>query len=114
MHKKELAADYFERHQISNECHITSDNRVFHTSGTAEGFATTLKDSKVVSFTRSEVEKGDESRVLTLEDFDGFDATVANYPEAKELVKKLGLKPISQKLPDLLAIIAAELEKLQD
>jgi hypothetical protein len=114
MNKKELAVDYFDRHKISNECHITSDDRVFHTSGMAESFATTLKDSKVVSFTRSEVKTTNKPRVLALEDFEGFDATKATYPEAKELVKKLGLNPISQKLPDLLAVIATELEKLQD
>ena len=49
---KELAADYFARHESSNECHITSDGRVFHTKGSADSFANGLKDNTVASFTR--------------------------------------------------------------
>jgi len=52
---KELAADYFSRHQ-NDECHITSDNRVFHTLGSAQSFASGLKDTKVASYTRAEFE----------------------------------------------------------
>jgi hypothetical protein len=48
---KELAADYFARHS-NDECHITSDGRVFHTKGSADSFANGLKDNTVVSFTR--------------------------------------------------------------
>jgi hypothetical protein len=53
---KELAADYFSRHLSSNECHITSDGRVFHSKGTADGFANGLKDNAVASYTRAQIE----------------------------------------------------------
>lgn len=39
MKHTELANDYFERHTLSKECHITSDGRVFHTIGHAMSFA---------------------------------------------------------------------------
>lgn len=39
MQHKNLAADYFERHTQSVECHITSDGRVFHQLGNAMSFA---------------------------------------------------------------------------
>jgi hypothetical protein len=53
---KELAADYFSRHLSSNECHITSDGRVFHSKGTADGFANGLKDNAVAFYTRAQIE----------------------------------------------------------
>ena len=53
---KDKAADYFARHKESNECHITSDGRVFHSIGSASGFANTLKDNKVISYTRESFE----------------------------------------------------------
>lgn len=49
-----IALDYFARHPQSNECHITSDERVFHQKGSAESFAAYLKDKSVESFTRQE------------------------------------------------------------
>ncbi|MDN3671505.1 hypothetical protein QWY99_22140 [Flavobacterium branchiarum] len=52
----EKAVDYFDRHPSSNECHITSDNRVFHTKGTADSHANGLKDNKVNSHYRSDYE----------------------------------------------------------
>ncbi|PXY44522.1 hypothetical protein [Flavobacterium hydrophilum] len=52
----EKAVDYFDRHPSSNECHITSDNRVFHTKGTADGHAGGLKDNEVISHYRSDFE----------------------------------------------------------
>ncbi|MDA6072083.1 hypothetical protein NJT12_20870 [Flavobacterium sp. AC] len=52
----EKAVDYFDRHPSSNECHITSDERVFHTKGTADGHANVLKDTKVNSHYRSDYE----------------------------------------------------------
>ncbi|GIZ10282.1 hypothetical protein [Flavobacterium sp. UMI-01] len=55
MSNKDKAADYFARHKESQECHITSDGRVFHSIGTAKGFANTLKDDTVKSYTRAEV-----------------------------------------------------------
>ena len=54
---KDKAADYFARHQTpSDECHITTDSRVFHTLGSAQGYASELKDNKVTSYTRAEFE----------------------------------------------------------
>ncbi|MGZ9736796.1 hypothetical protein [Flavobacterium sp. GNP002] len=53
---KDKAADYFSRHQ-NDECHITSDGRVFHTIGSAQSFAAGLKDAKIDSFKRTDVEK---------------------------------------------------------
>jgi hypothetical protein len=52
----EKAADYFSRHKASNECHITSDERVFHTRGTADSFASGLKENTVTSYTREQIE----------------------------------------------------------
>ena len=53
---KEKAVDYFDRHKESQECHITSDGRVFHTSGSAQGFAHGLKDKKITTYKRSDLE----------------------------------------------------------
>lgn len=114
---KDKAADYFSRHQSSNECHITSDERVFHTLGSAQSFAAGLKDTKVASYTRAEVEapvvddlkdeSTDEVKVQALEALKNFDATTATYPEIKALYKDLGLDSPTQKQPDLLAAIEA-------
>ena len=131
---KEKAADYFSRHQSSNECHITSDGRVFHTKGSADGFANQLKDNTVNSYTRAEFEAknievndpveetgttgtgaGTEAteKVYTVEDLKAFDATVATYPDAKNLVKGLKLETKSQKMPDLLEAIATAKTNLE-
>lgn len=114
---KELAADYFSRHLSSNECHITSDGRVFHSKGNADGFANGLKDNKVTSYTRAEVKApvvddlGDDdsnkAKVQALDALKNFDATTATYPEIKALVKDLGLESPTNKQPDLLATIEA-------
>ena len=53
---KEKAQDYFDRFTSSDECHITSDGRVFHTRGQADSFASGLPDTEVVTFTRKEFE----------------------------------------------------------
>lgn len=113
---KELAADYFSRHLSSKECYVTSDGRVFHSKGTAEGFANSLKDNKVLSYKRSEFEESKEedgtdtdteSKTQALELLKSFDASTATYPEIKALVKMLGIEPATQKQPDLLAAIEA-------
>lgn len=52
----ENVVDYFDRHPANNECHVTSDQRIFHTKGTAAGHANSLKDSKVNSHYRSDYE----------------------------------------------------------
>jgi flagellar hook-length control protein FliK len=132
---KEKAADYFSRHLSSNECHITSDGRVFHTKGTADGFANGLKDNTVASYTRAEVEaikvkspkveapktkvlkvetpadqtqKDDAPKVFTLEDLQAFDAETATYEEAKVLVKGLAIETPSQSKTDLFTAIEAQ------
>lgn len=111
---KELAADYFARHESSNECHITSDGRVFHTKGSADSFANGLKDNTVASFTRDgkKEEKEDEAsgtdaKVLSLKDLETFNAETATYAEIKELAKAFSLESVSQKKEDLLAAIEA-------
>ena len=70
---KEKAVDYFDRHPSSTECHITSDGRVFHTIGPAQGFASGLKDDKVESFTRAQFEVA-EIPVFGSEEVPGDDA----------------------------------------
>lgn len=114
---KDKAADYFGRHK-NDECHITSDGRVFHTIGSAQSFASGLKDATIESFKRAEFEKktsedsqddssDEETKVLALETLKNFDPATAKYPEIKELVKMLGIEAASLKQPDLLAAIEA-------
>ncbi|MNF51768.1 hypothetical protein D3C85_112960 [compost metagenome] len=88
---KDKAADYFSRHQ-SDECHITSDNRVFHSKGTADGFANGLKDKAVVSYTREQFESKAE----------------APTDEAPEVDKELRFKNRVERL------IALGLERIED
>ena len=114
---KDKAADYFGRHK-NDECHITSDGRVFHTIGSAQSFAAGLKDTTIESFKRTDFEKqtsedsqddssDEDTKVLALEALKTFDAATAKYPEINKLVKMLGIEPASQKQPDLLAAIEA-------
>jgi hypothetical protein len=107
-----LAADYFERHKDSNECHITSDGRVFHQPGTAHGYASALKDNKVEKFTRDgkAEEKEDDDKELTIAD---FNAETTTYPEAVALVKALGLEAKSQKKDDLFEALKEAQAKTQ-
>lgn len=129
---KELAADYFARHESSNECHITSDGRVFHTKGSADSFANGLKDTTVESFTRDgkkeeeevptdeapqdeapeddsskDEASNDEDKIALIEDLKTFNAETATYAEIKELAKAFSLESVSQKKEDLLAAIEA-------
>lgn len=122
---KELAADYFSRHESSNECHITSDARVFHTKGAADSFANGLKDNKVESFTRDQFEvnnidvvddieetgdETDEEKAIALnESLKAFDSQNATYEDAFALAKALELKLASKSKVDVFA--ALELEK---
>lgn len=55
----ELAQDYFERHSTSDECHISSDGRVFHTFGYATSYVQEhdLKSQEIESYKRSDVEE---------------------------------------------------------
>ncbi|WP_291122777.1 hypothetical protein [Flavobacterium sp. UBA6046] len=111
---KEKAADYFARHESSNECHVTSDGRVFHTKGAADGFANTLKDTKVTTHVRESIEsKGEDQeddtlKIEALEALKTFDTATAKYPELKALVKALGLETESQKQEVLVAAIEAQ------
>jgi len=115
---KEQAADYFDRHESSNECHITSDGRVFHTKGSADGFANGLKDNKVTSYERGKLNSKEEDtedntlkletlKVEALEALKTFDTATATYPEIKALVKALGLEVENQKQDVLIAAIEA-------
>lgn len=80
MKHTDLAQDYFERHSVSNECHITSDGRVFHTGGHAISFAQEhdLQDQTIESYTRAQLEV--KSEYATVENFDenelNFKATI--------------------------------------
>jgi len=111
---KEIAADYFSRHLSSDECHITSDSRVFHTKGSADSFANGLKDNKVESFTRdgktAEIDgedTGEDAKVKAIETLKTFDASTAKYPELKGLVIALGLEVENLKAPTLVAALEA-------
>lgn len=111
-----LAIDYFTRHTSSDECHITSDERVFHSVGTAKSFANLLEDETVHSFTRAEATNeievvedegtgtGEGTEALTLET---FNAETSDYKEALELFKTLELKAESNKKADVFAALTA-------
>ena len=112
---KELSEDYFDRHPQSDECHITSDGRVFHNVGTAQSYAVALKDDTVDSFTRKgkKVEDidvtgaKDETGKITLAD---FNPETTKYAEAKGLLADLGLTAASQKQVDIFAALTAAQE----
>jgi len=98
---KEIAADYFSRH-TGNKCFITSDNRVFHNSGSAQSFATGLKDQTIVSFTREEATAPTvEEKKYTVEDVKAFDASTAEYKDAVALAKAFSLETPSNKKEDV-------------
>jgi hypothetical protein len=115
---KKLAADYFSRHN-SNECFITSDNRVFHDIGAAQSFASGLSDQKINHFTRAEVENdievegAEEVKTFTVEDLKAFDAETANYKEALALAKGLKIDLSSTKKEDVYAALEAEKAKIE-
>ncbi|TDX86181.1 hypothetical protein [Epilithonimonas xixisoli] len=94
MKYKNLAVDYFERHSTSQECHITSDGRVFHTNGHAISFASehNLQDQTIESYKREQVATVAEN--ATVENFedvenseekqDGNDTDVETNEDAGE------------------------------
>lgn len=84
---KELSQDYFDRHPSSDACHITSDGRVFHNVGTADGYATALKDNKVETFTR------DSKKVADI------DVNGASDETKKIAAPKVPVKPAAAKAP---------------
>lgn len=111
---KDLAKDYFDRHPLSNECHITSDGRVFHNSGAAQGYATNLKDREIEKFERDQKKQDDntsDDAVITLVD---FDPEVTTYAQAKALVKELKLETPSQSKDDLFKALTEEKAKTQE
>lgn len=65
----EKAQDYFERHSVSEECHITSDGRVFHTLGHALSFAqeNQLEDQEIESYKREDLYS------VVYDDFDNYE-----------------------------------------
>lgn len=107
-----IALDYFTRYPESTECHITSDERVFHQKSTADSFALALENKEVASYTRDEAIKNTEvvgagegdDTPLTLEI---FDAETADYGKAKELLKSLGLTAVSQSKENIFAALTA-------
>ena len=115
---KELAADYFERHQASNECHVTSDNRVFHTKGSAESYATVLKDNKISSFNRDELTSKKEDvdgdqLAIKLEELEATELVKENYKVLKDLVKYFQIEVADQKADTLIAALTEYKLKLQ-
>ena len=130
--KRELAVDYFQRHPLSQECHVTSDNRVFHTKGSADSFAGSLKDNAVTPFKRTEVlqspttapdqsgassgtpdkvEKTAEELAIEL---GAFNRESADYDDAKALAFALKLQPASRKKDDIYAALEAEQKRIAD
>lgn len=85
----EKALDYFNRHQ-NNECFITSDGRVFHNSGSARSFATTLENDEVEHFTRIEVEKAkrQKQKAESNEPKAKDDTTDEKVKEPKDITEK--------------------------
>ena len=110
----EKAQDYFKRHPFSTECHITSDGRVFHTLGSAQGFAGTLDNQEIESYKRSvleqeskkenDLDKEAEKEAKLLE-LSGLDLVKENYQEIKSLVKYFDLKPVDQKAETLISLL---------
>lgn len=110
----EKAQDYFDRHPSSDECHVTSDGRVFHNKGGAQGFAGTLDDQDIESYSRKVLEKekslaqeidlGDnhESKIKELET---LELSTANYNEMKALVKFFDVKVENQKAETLITAL---------
>jgi hypothetical protein len=87
---KELAADYFSRH-TSDECHITSDNRVFHTLGSAQGFAAGLKDNNVSSYKRADI----EAPTTELESTDEVGEKEARFKQRVDTLIELGFERVA-------------------
>ncbi len=120
---KELSVDYFERHQSSNECHITSDNRIFHTKGSAESFTSLLDDKKVRSYTReskevkndAKNEEIDENQLKSkLAELEATDLVKENYQALKTLVKYFEIEVTDQKAETLIQALTDYKLKLQE
>lgn len=113
----ENAQDYFDRHPQNDECHITSDGRVFHTLGSAQGFAGTLDDQIIESYKRAVLEKESKTEndddaekskaeVLAMEVFlKNNEVEKLKYEDLKKLTKIFDLKPADQKAETLIAAL---------
>lgn len=114
---KELAADYFSRHN-SKECFITSDGRVFHDIGSAQSFASSLEDQTVREHKRPveaiEVNEAEVVNDFTTEDLKAFDANSTSYNDALLLAKGLNIELASNKKEDVFAALEAEKAKIQE
>lgn len=118
----EKALDYFNRHQ-NNECFITSDGRVFHNSGSARSFATTLENDEVEHYTRKEVEQINAQGIDELSQGHSTDDKEAellalelipkNYQKMLSLVKHFGLTPEGNKAENLIAVLTEYKSKLE-
>lgn len=109
----ETAQDYFDRHPLSNECHITSDDRVFHTKGSAQGFAGTLDNQEIESFSRKVLEKenvktadpDEYDRETKIKELESLELVTANYNQMKSLVKFFAIDAADQKADTLIAAL---------
>ncbi|RQO37945.1 hypothetical protein DBR39_13745 [Chryseobacterium sp. KBW03] len=120
----EKAQDYFERHPSSDECHVTSDGRVFHTIGSAQSMSGTLDDQKIESYKRKVLEKellgkslndenlttgGDQptpAEILAMEVFlQNNEVDKLKYEDLKSLVKFFNLQVENAKAPTLIAAL---------
>ena len=111
----EKAQDYFERHPSSDECHVTSDGRVFHTLGSAQSMAGTLDDQTIESYKRKVLEKeladtgksstqtNEAEKETKLKELSELELVSGNYQQMKALASFFGLKPADQKVDTLIA-----------
>ena len=118
MELKAKLKDYFKRYPLSQECHVTSDGKLFHQSGPAQSYAGGLKDNKVARHTREDyvnrietsanVVKGNdapEGGDVTLENFDPTAQDA--YAKALELAANLGLELKDRKKVTVLQAVEA-------
>ncbi|MDM1557061.1 hypothetical protein HX126_21125 [Chryseobacterium indologenes] len=112
----ERAIDYFNRHPESNECYITSDSRVFHTIGAAQGMAGTLDDQNIESYSRKVLEKEgsflpfshevnlpSDAEILEMTALlQNSDIEKLDYNDLKKLAKFFNVAAENQKAPTLI------------
>lgn len=109
----ENAQDYFDRHPQNDECHITSDARVFHTLGAAQGFAGTLDDQTIESYKRSVLEKESKDDLfetpaceIAMDVFlKNNDVPTLKYDDLKKLAKHFKIETADQKAETLIAAL---------
>jgi len=105
----DLAQDYFERHSTSDECHISSDGRVFHTFGYATSYTQEhdLKIQEIESYKRSDVEQKKDAEIEPendaeiLEKFKNTDIENADYNDLKLFAKHFKIETEDQKAATL-------------